>query len=41
VDVEVQCLDQPLHSGMWGGPIPDPGAGPVRLIADLQARTGS
>ena len=22
VDVEVQCLERPVHSGQWGGPVP-------------------
>jgi acetylornithine deacetylase/succinyl-diaminopimelate desuccinylase-like protein len=41
VDLEVQCLDHPIHSGMWGGPIPDPVQVLCRLIADLQAKDGS
>jgi acetylornithine deacetylase/succinyl-diaminopimelate desuccinylase-like protein len=41
VDVEVKSLDHPIHSGMWGGPIPDPVQVLCRLIADLQAKDGS
>jgi acetylornithine deacetylase/succinyl-diaminopimelate desuccinylase-like protein len=40
VDVEVQCLERPVHSGMWGGPVPDPVQILCRLIADLQGRNG-
>ncbi len=41
VDVEVQCLDHPVHSGMWGGPVPDPVQILSRLIADLTKKDGS
>jgi acetylornithine deacetylase/succinyl-diaminopimelate desuccinylase-like protein len=41
VDVEVQCLDHPLHSGMWGGPVPDPVQSLCTLIADLRSKDGS
>ena len=41
VDVEVKCLDHPVHSGMWGGPVPDPVQILSRLIADLQKSDGS
>jgi acetylornithine deacetylase/succinyl-diaminopimelate desuccinylase-like protein len=41
VDVEVQCLDHPLHSGQWGGPIPDPVQVLSRLIASLRRKDGS
>jgi acetylornithine deacetylase/succinyl-diaminopimelate desuccinylase-like protein len=40
VDVEVQALGQPRHSGMWGGPVPDPVQVLCRLIADLQGKNG-
>jgi acetylornithine deacetylase/succinyl-diaminopimelate desuccinylase-like protein len=41
VDVEVQCLERPVHSGMWGGPVPDPVRILCKLIADLEAKDGS
>ena len=36
VDIEVQSLDHPLHSGMWGGPIPDP----VQALTSILGRLG-
>jgi acetylornithine deacetylase/succinyl-diaminopimelate desuccinylase-like protein len=33
--VETQALDHPIHSGMWGGPIPDPVVALARAIAAL------
>ena len=41
VDVEVKVLDHPLHSGMWGGPVPDPVQVLSMLIADLRNKDGS
>jgi len=35
VEVEVRGLAGPLHSGMWGGPIPDPTVGLVRMLSTL------
>ena len=40
VDVEVQGLGQPRHSGMWGGPVPDPVQVLCKLIADLSGKNG-
>ena len=41
VDVEVQCLEHPIHSGMWGGPVPDPVQILCKLIAGLTRDDGS
>ncbi len=41
VDVEVKVLDHPVHSGMWGGPVPDPVQILSALIADLRNKDGS
>jgi len=40
VDVEVKALGQPRHSGMWGGPVPDPVQVLAKLIGDLQGKKG-
>ena len=37
VDVEVRCLERPVHSGQRGGVVPDPVQILSRLIADLTA----
>lgn len=41
VDVEVKSLGQPRHSGMWGGPVPDPVQVLCALIAGLQGKDGA
>ena len=41
VDVEVRCLEQPVHSGFWGGPVPDAVRILARLVADLEKPDGS
>ncbi len=41
VDVEVQGLERPVHSGMWGGPVPDPVQILCKLIADLTDKQGA
>ncbi len=40
VDVEVRCLRRPVHSGFWGGPLPDAVRILARLIASLEAGDG-
>jgi acetylornithine deacetylase/succinyl-diaminopimelate desuccinylase-like protein len=41
VDVEVRCLERPVHSGQKGGPVPDPVQILCRVIAELTAKDGS
>ncbi len=41
VDVEVRALKQSLHSGMWGGPVPDPVMGLARILASLTNPDGT
>jgi len=41
VQVEVKALKQPVHSGMWGGPVPDPTMALCRILARLVKEDGS
>lgn len=41
VDVEVRALKQSVHSGMWGGPVPDPVMALCRMLATLTNPDGS
>lgn len=40
VEVTVRSLQQPVHSGMWGGAVPDAFTGAVQLLATLHDNDG-
>lgn len=40
LEVEVSSIESPLHSGMWGGPIPDPAMGLSRILSSLSTEEG-
>lgn len=40
-EVEVRSLESSVHSGMWGGPIPDPAMALCRMLATLVHPDGS
>jgi cysteinylglycine-S-conjugate dipeptidase len=41
VTVEVAALDHAVHSGMYGGPVPDPLSALAKLVADLTDDAGA
>jgi acetylornithine deacetylase/succinyl-diaminopimelate desuccinylase-like protein len=41
VDVTLRALGSPMHSGMFGGPAPDPVVGLIRLLASLHDERGN
>ncbi len=41
MEIEVSALKSPLHSGLWGGPIPDPIMGLTKIIASLTNDDGT
>jgi acetylornithine deacetylase/succinyl-diaminopimelate desuccinylase-like protein len=40
LEVEVRALSKTVHSGMWGGPLPDPAAALSKMLAQLTDEKG-
>src|SRR5436190_6693616 len=41
VDIKLEALSSPMHSGMFGGPAPDPVLGLIQLLATLHDAEGN
>src|SRR5829696_864628 len=41
IDVKLEALGSPMHSGMFGGPAPDPVVGLIQLLASLHDEQGN